>query len=218
MDWSFVYYELTGSTEKANEVIARYQGTDDPTGFLARCTCGVALVDRNCDRAEQAIEKSPVSIFDAYGGARATKKFFLGTVALARGETAKARKLFEAELPFARSEVSEAPDSALGHAQLGLILAYLGRTEEAVAEGEHAVALLPITKDTQEGPNILVVLAEIYARVGKPEEAVALLEKLITIPSGWRQVYLKEWNWDPLRSDPRFQKLVDGPPPKIVYH
>jgi len=176
------------------------------------------MVERNFDDAERAIASSPTTIFEIWTGPRVTKSFLLGCVALARGDTAKARPLFEAELRFARSELVEAPDSPYRHSQLGLISAYLGRKEEGIAEGKRAVELLPISKDAMDGPGGEGALAEIYGRVGEEEQAITLLEKLLTVPNGGSQLALKDWNWDPLRKNPRFQKLISGPPPKIIYN
>jgi serine/threonine-protein kinase len=216
-DWSWSYYSLTGSTEKLNEMVARNKGIDDSTGFLTLNDYLVGMVERDFDRAERAIERSPATIFETFTGPRSTKKFLLGKVALARGDTDKARPLFEAELPFARSELAEATDSAPRHAQFGLICAYLGQKEEAIAEGQRAVELLPVSKDAFEGPSMELVLAEIYSRVGEPDKGISLLEHLLTTPSGTNQLFLKDWNWDPLRSSPRFQKLLASAPPKIEY-
>ena len=68
--------------------------------------------------------------------------------------------------------------------------------------------LMPLSKDAYEGPTFLVSLAEIYARVGEHEKSIALLERLLTIPNGPANAELQFWNWDPLRTDPRFQKLL----------
>jgi hypothetical protein len=84
------------------------------------------------------------------------------------------------------------------------------KREEAVAEGNRAVELLPISKDAMDGPGMMVVLAEIYIRVNEQEQAITLLEKLITTPAGISQIDLKDWNRDPLRNNPRFQKLMSG--------
>jgi hypothetical protein len=54
-------------------------------------------------------------------------------------------------------------------------------------------------------------------KVGEEEQAITLLEKLMTMPNGPTQLWLKEWILDPLRNNPRFQKLVNGTPPKIEY-
>jgi len=175
------------------------------------------MVQRNFDGAQRAIDESPATIIEIWTGPRATKNFFSGSIALARGEYEKARSLFQAELPFARSELAETPDSPYRHTQLGLICAYLGQKEEAIKEGTHAVGLLPISKDAVDGPGLELFLAEIYGRVGEEEKGVTLLEKLLTVPGGITPLHLKDWPWDPLRKNPRFQKLLNSPPPKIVY-
>jgi serine/threonine-protein kinase len=216
--WAWTYYELTGSNEKLEESIARYQSTDDPDGVIAFSTYAVRMLERDYDRAQRVIENSPAMIFESFAGPRATKKFLLGTIALARGDAEKARPFFEAELLFARSELAESRDSVPRHLQIGLICAYLGRKEEAIAEGRRAVELLPISKDAVDGPGIAAGLAEIYGRVGELEQAITLLEQLITTPNGPTPLMLKDWNWDPIRKNPRFQKLIEGPPPNVIYH
>jgi hypothetical protein len=66
----------------------------------------------------------------------------------------------------------------------------------------------------------------IYARTGEPDEAIKLIEKLLMLPAdlggllifNMTQADLKlRWVWDPLRKDPRFQKILAGPEPKTVY-
>jgi tetratricopeptide (TPR) repeat protein len=158
-----------------------------------------------------------VSIIEFFAGPRVTKNFYLGVAALVQGDTARARPLLEAELQFARNELREGPDNELRHAQVGIVCAYLGRKEEAIAEGRRAMEMLPVTKDALDGPFLVVNLAEIYARVGEPDQAIDLLEKMLITPAGITLVDLKTWRWDPLRNNPRLQKLLNGPPPKIVY-
>ena len=143
-----------------------------------------------------------------WSGARVTKSFLSGELALARGDTAKARPFFEAELQFAQQEVREMPDSSTRHAQLGLIYSYLGRKEEAIAEGQRAVDLLPLTKDAYDGVNPLVNLAQIYARVGEPDKAIDLLDELMRTPNGPALGELQFWFWDPLREHPRFKQSI----------
>lgn len=215
--WGWAYYELTGSVEKLEESAARKPAVDDSNGAIASAVFQLNMVKRDFDQAAAAIQNSPASIFESFNGPRCTKKFLLGIAALARGDAERSRPLLEAELPFARSEVAESPDSAVRHLQLGLICAYLGRKEEAIAEGERAVELLPIAKDAFDGPGVAAGLAEIYGRVEEKDKAVALLEKMMSLPGGPSQIVLRDWNWDPLRGDPRFEKLAKGPAPKIVY-
>ena len=94
-------------------------------------------------------------------------------------------------------------------AALGLVLAYLGRKEDAVREGEWAVALVPVANDAFAGPPYQHQLARIYILVGEPEKALDRLEPLLKIPyvlsPGWLEV---DPTFDPLRGNARFQELV----------
>ena len=116
----------------------------------------------------------------------------------------EARQAFEEQL-------RAAPDNAQRHVVLGLALAYLGRKEEAIREGEQAVALDPVAKDALRGPYYQHELVRIYILVGEPEKALDRLEPLLKVPyylsPGWLAI---DPNFDPLRKNPRFQKLVAG--------
>ena len=116
----------------------------------------------------------------------------------------EARHVFEEQL-------RAAPANAQRHVVLGLALAYLGRKEEAIREGERAVALDPVEKDALRGPYYQHELVRIYMLVGEPEKALDRLEPLLKIPyylsPGWLSI---DPNFDPLRKNPRFQKLVAG--------
>ncbi len=127
-----------------------------------------------------------------------------GDAASVRTYAEEARKAFEEEL-------RAAPDDPQRHVFLGLALAYLGRKEEAIREGERGVALLPVSKDARNGPYNQHQLVRIYMLVGEPEKALDQLEPLLKIPyflsPGWLKI---DPNFDPLRKNPRFQKLVAG--------
>jgi serine/threonine-protein kinase len=122
----------------------------------------------------------------------------------------KAQAAFERARTVAERLVGDAPDNPGRHAALGVVLAGLGRKEDAINEGKKAVELLPESKDAVDGPKATVALAEIYAWVGEHDEAFRLLEHLLTVPNGLTVPLLKlDPIWDPLRSDPRFQALVN---------
>jgi hypothetical protein len=70
------------------------------------------------------------------------------------------------------------------------------------------------------------MLALIYARSDQPEQALDLIEHLLTLPGPVTQVFdasltmsdlRLRWQWDPLRGNPRFQKILAGPEPKTIY-
>jgi tetratricopeptide (TPR) repeat protein len=127
-----------------------------------------------------------------------------GDAANVRTYAAEARKAIEEQL-------RATPNDSQRHGDLGLALAYLGRTEEAIREGERGVALNPVSKDAYYGPYYQHQLVRIYILVGEPEKALDQLEPLLRIPyylsPGWLKI---DPNFDPLRKNPRFQKLVAG--------
>ena len=91
-----------------------------------------------------------------------------------------------------------------------MIDAYLGRKDEALREGQRAVELVPMEKDTLEGVRRVANLAMIAAWVGEKDLAFEQLESIIHRPSplSYGGLKLFPW-WDPLRGDPRFEKLLE---------
>jgi hypothetical protein len=104
----------------------------------------------------------------------------------------------------------DGPDDAPRHIILGMILAGLGENQAAIAEGKHAVDLLPESQDAFDGPRCTVALAQIYAWVGEHDQALRLLDRSLRTPNGVSIHLLKlDPVWDPLRKDPLFQALID---------
>jgi tetratricopeptide (TPR) repeat protein len=130
-----------------------------------------------------------------------------------RGDTTRTRVYADSALAGFESRVKAAPDDPQVHAFLGLALAYLGRRREAVSEGEKAVALRSSAQDGYNGPYYQHLLARIYIVLGEQEKALNQIEALLKIPyylsPGWLKV---DPTLDPLRKNPRFQKLVAGAP------
>jgi TolB-like protein/Flp pilus assembly protein TadD len=133
-----------------------------------------------------------------------------GTYAL-RGDSARARVYADSARVAYAEQLRATPQDAQLHTLHGVALAYLGRTAEAIQEGERGLALLPISKDAYSGPYNQHQLARIYLLVGEPEQALDRLEPLLKIPyylsPGWLKI---DPTFDPLRGNPRFERLVDS--------
>ena len=178
----------------------------------------IFMLERDFAGAEKVLVEFPAEELPPPFNGR--KAFLFACTALARGDPATARVLFEKARPGYESAVQDRPDEPKFLARLGLLDAYLGRKEDALRESRRAVDLIS-EKDVIEGPIYLANLALVYALTGETEEAVTLVERLLSKPAGSdNQITLTElrsWKWDPLRSNPRFQKILAGPEPKTIY-
>jgi hypothetical protein len=128
-----------------------------------------------------------------------------------RNERASARVYADSARLAMEGQLRDSPQDAELRVLYGLALAYLGRGSEAVREGQRAQASLPIAKDPFNGVYIQHQLVRIYLLIGEPEKALDQLEPLLKIPyvlsPGWLKI---DPNFDPLRGNPRFDRLVAG--------
>ena len=148
-------------------------------------------------------------VLNAYEGA-CPRAFLQGVLYRSQGDELKAQAAFEQARTVAERLVRETPDDAPRRVMLGQVLAALGQKNAAIAEGKRAAELLPESEDAFGGPAINVALAKIYTWTGEYDEAFRLLDHLIETPNGVTAALLKlDPAWDPLRSDQRFQRLVD---------
>jgi len=131
------------------------------------------------------------------------------------GDTARATAIYEEVAATARTALTERPDDADLYLTLAYADAGLGKKAEAIAEGQRAVALMPVTKDALTGADMLANQAQLYVRVGQPDEAVPLLERVLSMPTGsiLSSALLRiDPVWDPLRDDARFKALLQKYP------
>ncbi|MGI8480528.1 MAG: TPR end-of-group domain-containing protein [Chthoniobacterales bacterium] len=186
--------------------------TADPKD-VAETRLTLAFLKRDYHAAEKALAgTSRQDFFD--NGFVQPRQFIEGIIAKELGDLPKAQAAFEAARERVAKTLQERPDDPKALSVLAQIDAEMGRKEDAIREGERSVELLPVDKDDVDGRNLLDRLAVTYAHVGEKSRALDLLEeqqRAIGLAYGWFKI---DPVWDPLRNEPRFQKLLATLAPK----
>jgi len=192
----------------------------DPGGSVTIDALRVSLMERDYVEAMRLLRGSrvekyndtglegPAAVFDGYA---LPKAYFEGLIERGRGEKDAAVRAFAAAQRMVETEMAQGQDDAKATALLGILHALSGNKDDAIRLGRRAVELLPVSKDAYDGPLIATKLAVIYAQVGEVDRAYELLGDLVKLPNGPTPGTLRvEPEWDPLRSDPRFEKLINA--------
>jgi TolB-like protein/class 3 adenylate cyclase/Tfp pilus assembly protein PilF len=177
-------------------------------------TC--ALAERDPAAAEAAISDLGENPYDYNQGAVYFNPFILnGLIARMMNDEAKARAAFTAARAEQEKVVHAQPNHGPALCVLGLIDAALGRKDEALREARRAVELLPVEKDAFSGPQMIEILAMAAAWLGEKDLACQQLSIETRLPGSvsYGQLKLMPY-WDPLRGDPRFEKIVASLAPK----
>jgi TolB-like protein/Flp pilus assembly protein TadD len=187
----------------------------DPNGLITWMRSWALMVQRKWPEALAVVQKFSGETLVTETTAPSPKAYLEGIIHLFQNDKPTAQREFEQARVVSEKLLREAPEDPARHAQHGLILAALGRKQEAIAEGKRAVELLPESQDALAGPGCTASLAQIYAWTGESDEAFRLLDHLLQIPS-FMTVHLLKLDpvWDPLRGDPRFDKIVASLAPK----
>jgi serine/threonine protein kinase/Flp pilus assembly protein TadD len=173
-----------------------------------------ALCERPATAATRALINYPREGVVNHG-VNNPRAYWDGVIARCQGDSAKAQAAFTAARREVEKTVERQPDFAAALSLLGMIDAGLERKEQAIQEGRRACELLPISKDAIDGVDIAINLAQIYAWTGEKDRAIEQIAAVEHVPNTLSYGVLKlHPYWDPLRGDPRFEKIVASLAPK----
>ena len=213
----YVDFWWKGDTRQLKSLLNQVPAGVDPDGSVTSVLWDVAMIDRDFAAARQVLEKSGTTETSYTNEGMTPTNFLIGLSDLARGDAEAAQQSFDLARPIFEKAVDEAPENASRHAILGWFYAFAGRKEDALREGRRAVELNPESKDAFDGAGMSAYLALIYARVGEADLAIPLIQRLLKTPGAVDSVDYSitandlkyRWEWDPIRKDPRFQKLLE---------
>jgi TolB-like protein/Flp pilus assembly protein TadD len=222
---AYIEFVRKGSTAPIKSALQTIPPNFDPDGTVTFARWDVSLIDRDAAAAAKAVTTSPLGQIISPDGTTIPKSYLQASIDLMQGNSAKAMVGLETTLPAFEAMVNASPEDHTRHARLGLLYAFMGRNEDALREGRRAVELKPVSKDAIDGPTMEAFLCLIYARLGTADEAIPLIERILARPGGVDYapdgITLSDlrlrWEWDPLRKDPRFQKILADPEPKTIY-
>jgi serine/threonine-protein kinase len=176
----------------------------------------LALIDGNYPEAEKVLSASPRQDFqDIDFSFYYPKSWYEAMIARAKGDSAGATAAFRKCRAILEQRLVVKPEHARTIAVLAQVDAGLGQKELAVREAEHAIELMPISKDLYDGTLVLEGLAQVYAWSGERDRAIEIVQKLVTMPGYINYARLKLHPlWSPLRGDARIEKIVNSWAPK----
>ena len=213
-----------GNPAAGTRILETLPASVDPQGMVMVSRWDLAMLGRDYARAEKSLTEAPSESFSPAGDS--LKTYYQGRLARARGDIESAQRYLALARADAEERVRGDPDAAQRHGHLGLISAYMQRKEEAIREGRRAVELEPESQNAFHGSKHAASLALVYSLVGETDQAITLIERLLSTPGPVEcsdfpfDMTLADlrlrWEWDSLRDNPRFQKILAGPEPKTV--
>src|SRR5438132_8972472 len=209
--------EVNADPRPLHQAIDSIRATNPAAGTsaIAHDWLFCALAERDATAAKEALSAlgdNEIWLFDQVQFNRA---FVEALIARMTNDEQKARSAFAAARAEQEKIVAAQSDFGPSWCVLGMIDAGLGRKEEALREGRRALELLPVEKDALVGQYLVRYFAVIAAWVGEKDLACEQVAIAVRPPSNvsYGELKLMPW-WDPLRGDPRFEKIVASLAPK----
>src|SRR5437660_6876135 len=204
-------YQAEGNLEQAGKLLAGVNAQTHSFNVVG-AKVNQLFLERHCDEAIRWINTRLTESRDVPDIERLFDQGSLVVAQKCAGDIAGARATAQQMLPSIEKFSQKAPNSPPIAAGLSLVHAFLGEKDAAIKEAERAITLLPSTKDAVDGPSFEEQLAFVEALVGDKNRAISTLQHLLEIPYSdcvTPALLRLDPKWDPLRGDPRFQKLCE---------
>jgi TolB-like protein/Tfp pilus assembly protein PilF len=205
----------TGNSKPLREVLAKSPEMD-VAGGQTPARVMFALIDGDRAEAERVLAASPRPDFqDIDFSFYYPKAWFEAMIARDNADSARTLAAFRRARAILAQRLVVKPEHARTIAVLAQVDAGLGQKELALQEAQHAIDLMPISKDIYDGGLVLEGLAQVYTWSDEHDQAIELLQKLVSMPSYINYARLKFHPlWKPLRGNPRFENIVASLAPK----
>jgi len=215
-------FQAEGDLPRASAILAPLHPNADDSGAVETQVYQALLERRPAQiipRLKEILGKPDLAL----GYINGELRFWLGWAQEVAGDHAAAQESWRQARSELEPFLKEQPENSALISDLALTNMGLGDKAAAVALAERAMAAIPIEKDAVDGPQSLEIIARVTAGMGEPDRAVIALEKLLSIPYGGAlasnvpltpALLRLDPMFDPLRNDPRFQKLAGSEGPK----
>jgi serine/threonine-protein kinase len=214
--------QAEGDLPRAAALLAPLHPNADNYSFALQTQGYQEILERRPAQITSRLKEILAKPDPALGFINGELRFWLGWAQEVAGDDAAAQESWRQARSELESFLKEQPDNYFLIGYLALTNMGSGDKAAALALSERAMAALPIEKDAVTGPIPMEILARVAAQMGETDRAIAALQKLLSMPGAGALAYSPltpallrlDPMFDPLRNDPRFQKLVAAPAPK----